>query len=72
MGRLHCPWCKQPLTKQLHNVIFFPQPIRLRLIDYGNLQSLLAKFTIHSVSALHKHGFPELKDNYAHMIVGPT
>ena len=35
------------------------------------LELFVKKFTIHSLSALHKRGVPKLKENYAPMILGP-
>ena len=45
---------------------------RLWLNNYDNLQLLVEKFTLHDLSAPHKHGILELKKNYAHVIHGPT
>ena len=47
-------------------VIF--QRKRLHLKSFDNLQRLVKKFTLYSLSAPHRWGILELKDNYAHVI----
>ena len=40
--------------------------------NYDDIQLLIEKFTVHNMSAPPKRGIPCLKNNYAHVIHGPT
>lgn len=57
------------ITKQLHHAFFLRNQMRLK--NYHSLQLLVKKFTMYSLSASHKHEIPELKENYAHGVLGP-
>ena len=41
------------------------------VFNYYKLQLFVEKFTIHGLSATNEWGIPELKKNYAHVILGP-
>lgn len=58
------------ITNQLHHGLLPKKELRLK--NYDNLQYLVKKFIVHSLSASHKHEIPELKENYAHKVLGPT
>lgn len=40
--------------------------------NYGKLHGLVKNFTLHSLSAPHKQGNLELKDNHAHVMPSPA
>ena len=53
-----------------YKMLSFPKQ-RLQLKKTDNLQVLVKKFIVHHLSAPHKQGIPELKENYAHVKPGP-
>ena len=58
------------ITNQLRHGLF--QKNEQWWKNCNSLQLLVKKFTIHSLSAFHKREIPELKENYAHEVLGPT
>ena len=39
--------------------------------NFNSLHLFVEKFIVHSLSASHKWGIPEINNNYAHVILGP-
>lgn len=57
----------------LNNYTMIPfQTKRLWLKIFGDLQLFVEKFVVHDMSVPYKWGIPELKENYVHVICGPT